>query len=246
MLCLFVCALLAASPSDTPQTLAEARKLSDSLRYEEAVVEYQRYLGQTDRPAKERALALFELGFVHLVLGDEVTASARATAALELDSALSLPAGAPARQVDFLSQVRREFLTRSRVVLQSRSGADAPNLVRASLIDPEHRVKRLVLRHALSSNGPYWSTPMACVEGTCSGSIPPPSDGSDFTAWYFVEALDSRQSTVAQGATATEPRQLTVLGSRGWYHSPLVWGISGAALVAVGAVVYLLAAPAPR
>src|SRR5882672_7915977 len=87
-----------------PESLASARKLADALRYEEAVVEYQRYLGVAgDRPVRERASALFELGFIHLVLGDEATASARATDALALDATLSLPPSAPARQVDFLA-----------------------------------------------------------------------------------------------------------------------------------------------
>src|SRR5438105_11980988 len=105
------CLLLAAAPD----TLASARKLADALRYEEAVVEYQRYLGgAADQPVHERAQALFELGFIHLVLGDEVTAQARATEALELEPSLQLPSSAPARQVDFLAEVRRQFLTRSR------------------------------------------------------------------------------------------------------------------------------------
>ena len=38
----------AAGPSEIPQSLNEARRLADDLRYEEAVVEYQRYLGDRD------------------------------------------------------------------------------------------------------------------------------------------------------------------------------------------------------
>ena len=46
--------------------------MAEQLRYEEAVVEYQRYLATPDRPIAERANALLELGFVHLVLGDQL------------------------------------------------------------------------------------------------------------------------------------------------------------------------------
>lgn len=231
---------------DVPAPLLEARKLSDALRYEEAAVEYQRYLSLKDRPAKERALALFELGFVHLVLGDEATAADRANAALELDVGLTLPAGAPAREVDFLAQSRREHAQRPRIAMLPKEEKAPPSQVRVQLVDPMKRVKRLLLRHALSSQGPYWSSPMQCEPEACTGFIPPPSDGSDFTAWYFVEALDEKQNTLAFGASATEPLQLSVVGSRAWYKSPIVWGVTGAALVAVGAVVYLLSPPPPR
>src|SRR5438067_2378412 len=83
--------LEAAGPSEIPQSLIDARRLTDELRYEEAVVEYQRYLVDRDRPVKERAKALLELGFIHLVLGDEVSAEQRATEALDLDPTLKLP-----------------------------------------------------------------------------------------------------------------------------------------------------------
>src|SRR5258706_8054661 len=36
---------VAIAAADAPPALASARKLADALRYEEAVVEYQRYLG---------------------------------------------------------------------------------------------------------------------------------------------------------------------------------------------------------
>src|SRR4051812_9699437 len=62
----------------TPRSLLEARRLADQLRYEEAIVEYQRYLADNDRPANERAKALLEMGFIYLVLGDESTAQRRA------------------------------------------------------------------------------------------------------------------------------------------------------------------------
>src|SRR5689334_19353518 len=102
-------AVLAAAPNDAPPSLLEARKLADQLRYEEAVVEYQRYLSQAGRPAKERASALVELGFIHLVLGDEATANARAAEALSLDENPSVLAGAPARELDWLKVQQKEF-----------------------------------------------------------------------------------------------------------------------------------------
>jgi hypothetical protein len=227
--------------------LASARKLADALRYEEAVVEYQRYLGSAgDRPAKERAAALFELGFIQLVLGDEANAKSRATEALELDPALSLPPSAPQRQVDFLSQVRRELSSRARLTVQARQAGDGPQLVRAKLFDPERKVKRVLLRHALSANGPFWASPMRCSEDDCRAELPSPAQGGDFTAWYFVEALDAKEATVASGASAREPLQLSVVASRPWYQSPVVWGVTGAALVAAGVVLYLLATPPPQ
>lgn len=57
---------LAASNAGTPQSLLDARKLAEALRYEEAVVEYQRYLSTPERPVKERSLALFELSLIHI------------------------------------------------------------------------------------------------------------------------------------------------------------------------------------
>ncbi|HLL52092.1 MAG TPA: hypothetical protein VK447_01015, partial [Myxococcaceae bacterium] len=43
--------LLAAAPSaDVPPSLANARQRAEELRFEEAVVEYQRYLGELGRP----------------------------------------------------------------------------------------------------------------------------------------------------------------------------------------------------
>jgi hypothetical protein len=231
------------SAADAEGALAAARKLADALRYEEAVVEYQRYLGASaDRPVRERSAALFELGFIHLVLGDEVNAQARATEALELDPALSLPASAPARQVDFLVDIKRKLLTRTRVSLEPGEG---PQAVRARLIDPEKKVRRVLLRHALSPKGPFYSVEMKCVAELCGAELPAPEKGGDFTAWYFVEALDAKSATVASAADALEPRQLAVIGGRPWYSSPLTWGIAGAVLVAVGVVVFLFAPPAP-
>jgi len=237
--------LFAVMSSAAPDAaLASARKLADALRYEEAVVEYQRYLGSAaDRPVREKSAALFELGFIQLVLGDEANAQARAMEALELDPSLSLPPSAPARQVDFLAEVKRKFLTRTRVSLESGTG---PQQVRARVVDPEGKVKRVLLRHALAANGPFYSAEMKCEAEVCSAELPAPAQGGDFTAWYFVEALDAKGATVASAADAAEPRQLAVIGGRPWYQSPITWGVAGGALVAIGVVVYLLAPPPPR
>ncbi|MBL8949390.1 MAG: hypothetical protein JNK82_01345 [Myxococcaceae bacterium] len=229
---------------DASGTLSSARKLADALRYEEAVVEYQRYLGSADgRPARERAAALFELGFIHLVLGDDANAQTRALEALELDPGLALPASAPARQVDFLADVKRQFSTRARVTVEQ---GDGPQSVRARLVDPEKKVKRVLLRHALAQNGPFYAAPMRCLGDVCTAELPSPEQGGDFTAWYYVEALDAKNTTIATAADAREPRQLAVIGGKPWYQSPITWGIAGGALVAVGIVVYLLAPPPPR
>jgi hypothetical protein len=237
---------IAAANGEIPKALLDARKLADGLRYEEAVVEYQRYLASSDRPARERAAALLELGFIHLVLGDEATATARAAQALETEPGLELPSSAPARQVDFLARARREFLGRARVQVEARLEDDAPGLVRVKVVDPQQRVKRVLLRHALGPSGPFHSTLMNCEGDTCSGAIPQPRDTSSFSAWYYVEALDAAQLTVARGSGPDEPLQLAVVGRRSWYQSPVAWGIGGAALVGVATVVYLLAPAPPR
>lgn len=230
-----------------PESLSAARKLADALRYEEAVVEYQRYLGTAgNRPVRERAGALFELAFIHLVLGDEVTAQARANEALDLDPQLSLPSSAPARQVDFLNEVKRQFATRARLTVDARSVADGPQLVRVHLTDPQGQVKRVLLRHALAANGPFSSTQLSCEAEQCHGELPGPQQGGDFTAWYFVEALDGKGGTVVQAASAREPLQLTVVGSKPWYQSPVVWGATGGGMIAIGVLVYLLAPPPPH
>jgi hypothetical protein len=242
--------VLAAAPvaqqGEVPQALLDARKLADSLRYEEAAVEYQRYLAIGERPARERAPALLELGFIHLVLGDEANATIRAMQALELDPTLELPSSAPARQVDFLARARRDFLNSARVQIEARVDADAPGLVRARVADPEKRVKRVLLRHALASTGPFHSTVMKCEGELCSATIPPPQDSSSFNAWYYVEALDGAQLTVARGSSPDAPIQLAVVGRKGWYQSPLVWGIGGAALIGIATVVYFLSPAPPR
>ena len=240
--------VLQATPAqgELPQPLVDARRLAEGLRYEEAAVEYQRYLSLSERPTRERAEALFELGFLHLVLGDEATAELRAASALELDPGLDLPRSAGARQLDFLNKARKDFLTRARVRVEPRLDADAPGLVRAKVADPQQRVKRVLLRHALAATGPFHSTVMKCEGDACTGSIPPPKDTDSFTAWYYVEALDEGQLTLARAPGPDAPLQLAVVGRKGWYQSPLVWGLGGAALVAVATVVFLLSPAPPR
>lgn len=241
--------VLQATPApqgEVPRPLADARKLAEQLRYEEAAVEYQRYLAMGERPARERAEALFELGFIHLVLGDEANADARAASALELDPTLDLPESAAARQVDFLNKARKDFLTRARIRVEPRLDSDAPGFVRAKVVDPQGRVKRVLLRHALTATGPFHSTVMTCVGDACTGAIPPPQDSSSFTAWYYVEALDAGQLTLARASSPDEPLQLAVVGGKRWYQSPVVWGAAGAAVIAIAAVVYVLSPAPPR
>lgn len=239
--------VLAAAPvTETPPSLVEARKLNEQLRYEEAVVEYQRYLALPDRPLKERASALMELGFIHLVLGDNANAEARAQEAFELDPKLAAPTGAPAKQVDFVKRMRQAYLSRARVELEPRRDDDAPSLVRVVVADPQQVVTRVLLRHALTATGPYASSEMTCDGEACTGFIPPPKGVSSYTAWYFVEALDPTNGTVAKVASPDSPLQLSVVDQKPWYTSPWVWGITGAALVGVATVVYLLAPQPPK
>ncbi|MBS1149628.1 MAG: hypothetical protein H6Q89_1326 [Myxococcaceae bacterium] len=240
--------ILRAAPAqgELPQPLVDARKLAESLRYEEAVVEYQRYLAIGERPARERAEALLELGFIHLVLGDEANADIRAASALELDPGLELPASSAARQVDFLNKARKDFITRARLRVEPRLDDDAPGLVRVKVADPQQKVKRVLLRHALAATGPFHSTQMECRAEACTGAIPPPQDTNSFTAWYYVEALDEGQLTLARASGPDEPLQLAVVGRKSWYQSPVVWGIGGAALVAIATVAYLLSPAPPR
>lgn len=240
-------AVIAAAPATaTPASLTDARKMAEQLRYEEAVVEYQRYLATPDRPINERANALLELGFIHLVLGDQLNAESRALEALELDPKLSVPSTAPNKQVDFVVKMRRLYLARARLELQQRDDADPPYVVKVKVVDPEKKVTRVLLRHALTSTGPYYSSEMTCEEDLCTGSIPPPKDVSSFTAWYFVEALDPTQLTAAKVASSESPLQLSVVDQKPWYTSPVVWGVTGAALVGIATVVFLLSPQPPR
>lgn len=232
--------------AELPATLKAARALAEQLRYEEAVVEFQRYVNLPERPAKERSAALFDLGFIHLVLGDDVNARQRAMEALELDEDLKLSPNAPARQSEFLNQQRREFRSRAKLVLEARQNDDGPTLVRVRLFDPSERVRRVLLRHALAPEGPYLSTDMRCEGWVCSGTVPQPRGATTFNAWYYVEALDEGRQSVARVGSAEQAQVLAVSGRVAWYQSPWVWGIGGAAVVAVTAVVFLLAPPAPK
>jgi tetratricopeptide (TPR) repeat protein len=239
--------VVAAAPvTETPPSLLEARKLGDQLRYEEAVVEYQRYLALPERPLKERAAALLELGFIHLVLGDNANAEARAQEALELDPKLSVPASAPSKQVDFVARMRKVYLARARVELEPRKDDEPPSQVRVLLADPEKKVTRVLLRHALTATGPYASSEMSCADDACTGFIPPPKGVSSYTSWYFVEALDATNATVAKVAGPDSPLQLAVVDQKPWYTSPVVWGVTGAALVGVATVIFLLAPQPPK
>lgn len=237
--------VLAASSAGTPQSLLDARQLGEQLRYEEAVVEYQRYLSTPERPVKERSLALFELGFIHLVLGDEATAQARALEALELDPRLALPAGTPPKQLDFLTRTRKAWLARARLEVKDRAAADPASLVRVAVADPEQKVARVLVRHSANSTGPFASTEMKCEAEQCEALLPSPTGDSSFTAYYFVEALDATQATIARAGGAEAPSQLVVVDVRPWYQSPLVWAIAGAVIVGGAAVGYALA-PGPR
>lgn len=246
MLAPVLAGLLAAAPATTPSSLVDARKMAEQLRYEESVVEYQRYLATPDRPVAERATALLELGFAHLVLGDQANAESRALEALELDPKLSVPTTSPTKQVDFLAKMRKLYLSRARLEVQPRDDADPPYVVKVRVVDPENKVTRVLLRHALTSTGPYYSTDMRCEEQLCTGTIPPPKDATSFTAWYFAEALDATQATAAKAGGPDAAFQLSVVNQKPWYTSPVVWGATGAVLVGVATVVFLLAPPPPK
>jgi hypothetical protein len=241
-----VAVALVAAPGSTPGALLEARKLTEQLRYEEAVVEFQRYLGLPDRPLEERAGALLEVGFIHLVLGDSATAEARALEAFELDPKLTLPSSAPARQLDFVEKMRKAFRARARLEVAPRADGEPPYLVHVKVADPEGKVSRVLLRHALTSTGPYYSTQMQCTDGECTGTIPPPAGATSFTAWYFAEALDGKQVTLARVASPESPLQLAVVDQRSWLASPVTWGVAGGVVIAVATVVFFLAPPPPR
>lgn len=237
--------VLSANAAATPQSLLDARNLAEQLRYEEAVVEYQRYLSTPERPVRERSLALFELGFIHLVLGDEATATGRAIEALELDPKLTLPAGTAQKQVDFLNRTRKTQLARARLEVKDREAGDAASLVRVSLSDPEQKVARVLIRFSAKSGGPFASAEMKCEGTLCTAALPSPTGDSSFTAYYFIEALDDAQATIARAGGADAPAQLVVVDTKPWYQSPWVWGIAGAVIVGGAAVGYALS-PGPR
>jgi tetratricopeptide (TPR) repeat protein len=241
-------ATAAASPTPAegpvPPVLAQARKLAEDLRFEEALVEYQRYLGNSDRPPRERAQALLELALLHQALADEVNALKRAVEALELHPALSLPSGAASKQVALLNQARKQLRGRVRLELLPRAGDEPPSRVRARLTDPERRSRQVLLRHALAADGPYWSAPMQCLTEECAGDIPQPAGAADYQAWYYVQANDAQGNTVAQAAGPASPMQVYVRYDRPWYSNPWVWVGGAAVLVSAGTLAYVATRPA--
>jgi hypothetical protein len=234
----------AATSGEAQADLAHARELAAALRYEEAVVEYQRYLGHPNRPSAERARALLELGFIHLLLDDTVNAEQRTTEALELDAWVRPPEDAPKKQVDLLERVRAKLAARPRLELLPREEANRPQRVRATLKDPQGKASEVLLRHAPVAGGPYRAAPMVCQEGTCEGELPSPTRAASFTAWYFVEALDAQGNTVARAANPLAPLQLSVIEQKPWYESP--WVYAGGAALVVGAASVFFIASDPR
>ena len=235
---------LILAASDVPDSLVTARKLTDQLRYEEAVVEYERYLGLPERPNAERAKALFELAFIHLLLGDEVTARMRGTAAIEADAGLRLPPDAPPKQRDFFELIRAEHGSRPRLEVLPGDDADAPQRIHARLADPKRRVSAVFVRHSLGKTGPFHATRMACAaDGQCAAEIPAPIGVEAWTAWYYVEANDPEGNTLALAANASAPLRVSVVSRAPWYQSPWIWAGSAAALIAAGALVYVTSTP---
>lgn len=248
MLPLTLAVIAAAAPSSAQAQgqvdLAHARELAAALRYEEAVVEYQRYLGDPDRPLAERAQALLELGFIHLLLDDAVNAEQRTTEALELDAWVRPPEDAPRKQKELVERVRAKLAARPKLEVLPREDAGRPQQVRASLKDPQAKASQVLLRHAPVQGGPYRAMPMVCHEGTCEGELPSPARATSFTAWYFVEALDAQGNTVARAANPLAPLQLSVIEQKPWYESP--WVYAGGAALVVGAASVFFIASDPR
>jgi len=231
------------SAEDARGMLERARKLAEELRYEEAVVEYQRYLGLPDRPATERAQALLELGYIHLQLEDVTNAEQRITEALEQDAWVRPPSGAPPKQVELLERVRAQLAARPKLEVLPREDAADPRRVRASLKDPQGKTSEVLLRHATVPDGPYRAARMACEGGTCEGELPTPGSSTNFTAWYFLEALDAQGNTLARAATPRAPLQLSVIEQRAWYESPWVYAGGAAVLIGAAAVFFVAADP---
>lgn len=244
-LCLLALSASDAPVNESPAPLLEARRLADALRYEEALLEYRRYLSLPSRPARERAEALFECGFLYFVLGDEASGYSHAHEALDAWPALGLSSSAPTKQRDFFDEAQRRHALRVVLAEAPRTATDEPETVRVRLQDTERRVKRVLLRHGLSPSGPYYSVPMACTVTDCQAQIPSaPADG-DHTAYYFVEALGEKGQTLALDPSPFQPRKLAVVRPRPWHSQPWAWAALGTAVIAAGAVVYLLAPPPP-
>ncbi len=237
--------VVVAQVSNAPDPLHNARRLSGELRYEEAVVEYQRYLALSGRAMSERARALLELGFIHLVLGDELNAEARAFEALELDPTLRLPSDAPSRVEKFLGTMRSRFEARTRIEVLPPEDPHAPQRVRARVQSPSGNAKQVLLRHALGSSGPWYAQPMRCEGELCVAEIPAPQDARTFTAWYYVEANDAQGNTVGRAASPQTPLRVSILEDMAWYRNPWVYAGGAAALISGAAVYLLLQAPPP-
>lgn len=232
-----------SSAEDAKGMRERARKLAEELRYEEAVVEYQRYLALPDRPATERAQALLELGYIHLQLEDVTNAELRITEALKQDAWVRPPAGAPPKQVELLERVRAQLAARPKLEVLPREGSADPRLVRASLKDPQGKTSQVLLRHAPVPDGPYRAARMTCEGETCAGELPTPGNSRNFTAWYFLEALDAQGNTLARAATPKAPLQLSVIEQRAWYESPWVYAGGAAVLIGAAAVFFVAADP---
>lgn len=222
--------------------LQNARRLANELRYEEAIVEYHRYLGLPDRPLAERARALFDLAFLHLVLGDERSARLRAFEALESDPSLRLPSDAPSKQQDFLETTRKRFEARTRIDVLPPEDPDAPQRIRARVIDPEGRAKAVLLRHSLSPTGPFFGQRMVCAKEVCTAELLAPQGVDTYTAWYFVEATDAEGTTLSRSASADAPLRVSIVAQEPWYRSPWVYAGGAAALLSAAAVFYAASA----
>jgi len=233
----------ADAPTAVAPGLAQARKLTDDLRFEEAVVEYQRYLGDPSRPARERAQALFELAVLHQVLEDQVNALKRAVEALEINPSFQLPPGTPAKQVGLLEAAQKQLRSRVKVDLVPREEREPPSRVRAKMSDPGHRTRTMLLRHALSSAGPYWASPMTCRGDQCVGDLPQGAS-SAYTAWYYVEANDTEGNTLARAAGPDSPMQVVVQIDKPWFSNPLIWVGASAVLVGAAGAAFLITQPA--
>ncbi|MBX5483071.1 MAG: hypothetical protein IRZ16_14695 [Myxococcaceae bacterium] len=224
---------------DPDSPLANARRLAEELRFEEAVVEYQRFLAQPELPTAERARATFELAFIQLVLGDERSAQMRAQEALELDPSLRLPDDAPAREQKFFKAMRADFESRTRLEVLPPGDPDAPQRIRARLVDPRKKAHAVMLRHALSANGPYFGQRMNCVGEICEAEIPLPRDTQALSVWYYVEANDAEGNTIARSGNTTTPLRVSIVARDPWYRSPWVYAGGAAAIVAAAAVFFV-------
>lgn len=236
--------LLAAAPAvpaekpPPPPALVEARKLGEDLRFEEALVEYQRYLTDQARPKEERAQALFELAVLHQVLKDDTNAKVRAVEAVEADPSLQLPQAAPAKHTALLEAARKFLAERVSLDVVPRPTHEPTWRVRAALRDPDRRARAVLLRHARAADGPYRSTQMNCGTAECIGDLPPPVSGATYTAWYYVEANDAGGNTLARAASPAAPLQVAVARDTPWFTNPLVWIGGAVALVGAGAIAY--------